>query len=76
MTVDKRAICEYINKNPDQFHPDLDHIGGDIEPDNIIAINETDDAVIVVANRGIKGCPKYKIPASDLPKTRTARTKK
>lgn len=44
------AACEYLS----------------IDETAVLSHRVTDDAVVVVVDRGIKGCPKYTIPLSEL----------
>lgn len=55
----KQAICQYLNENPQGDFPIM-------KPDNIIALRIFEDSIITLIDCGIKGTPKFTIPADKL----------
>ena len=38
-----------------------------VDPDRVIKFRLEGDEAVVIVDNGIKGCPKYRVPLSDLP---------
>lgn len=64
----------YINEHAAELHGTGDKApdtGGDLTAKSIVNHRiENDDTLVVVANRGVKGSPKYVIPLIDLERFR------
>lgn len=55
----KESVCQFLSNNPQGDFPE-------IKPENIVSLRIVDDKVIVMADCGIKGIPKFTIPADRL----------
>ncbi len=55
----KQSVCQFLSNNSQGDFPE-------IKPGNIVSLRIINDKIVVMANCGIKGIPRFTIPADRL----------
>jgi hypothetical protein len=55
----KEAICQYLNENSQGDYSAM-------EPENIVSLRIFEDNIVVLIDCGIKGTPRFTVPADKL----------